>query len=299
MITRLRYVGWIVESVEQTVNDLRRIFNIKTTDILDGQGGISTKVIFPNDCGLYIRERNGADSYLSDFYKNHGENLDHISLESDNIHEEYERLVKAGVKLTVNDILDEPEGRTITVPGDNGIGFMVKIVQPDVGGSAPDDGGCTNPNILGLQHVGVTVQDMDSFIARFEELFGLNASELREDQHYGTQKDMMINTGNDRLWLHVVQTDDPENRAFQFRQKHGDGLEHLCIEFDDIRIAVKQSMNAGIPLFQHKIYLDRDDGFESFVYPEYNHGVTVEQIEPYEDSRGYRPRLRSKQMAVC
>jgi len=28
---------------------------------------------------------------------------------------------------------------------------------------------------------------------------------------------------------------------------------------------------------------------ESFVYPEYNHGFTVELIEPYPTSRDYRP----------
>ena len=100
----------------------------------------------------------------------------------------------------------------------------------------------------------------------------------------------MIECTNDRLWLHLVQTDDSENRVYQFMKNHGAGLEHLCVEVDDIRKAVKQVKSTGTPFFQHKIYLDREDGFEAFVYPEYNHGVTVELIEPYEDSRGYRPR---------
>jgi len=100
---------------------------------------------------------------------------------------------------------------------------------------------------------------------------------------------MMIEPGNDRLWLHLVESTDPENRVTQFMAKHGEGLEHLCFEFDDIRKAVRRVQEAGVPLYQHKIYLDRADGFEAFVYPEYNHGVTVELIEPYPTSRGYRP----------
>ena len=44
-----------------------------------------------------------------------------------------------------------------------------------------------------------------------------------------------------------------------------------------------------MPLEQNKIYLDRADGFEYFVNPEYNHGITVELIEPYPTSRGYCP----------
>jgi len=41
-------------------------------------------------------------------------------------------------------------------------------------------------------------------------------------------------------------------------------------------------------LYQNKIYLDREDGFEAFVYPQHLHGVTIELIEPYASSRGYR-----------
>ena len=69
---------------------------------------------------------------------------------------------------------------------------------------------------------------------------------------------------------------------------HGEGLEHLCLEFRDIRDAVKQVRSAGVPLYENKIYLDRDDGFEAFIYPEHMHGVTIELIEPYATSRGYR-----------
>jgi len=293
MITKLRYVGWVVDNLEEVTADIDRIFSMKTTGIENGPYGKTTRMLFPNECWLFIREKSADDAAAYEFYQQHGENLDHIALESDNIREELERLQKAGLTLTEADIKDESEGRTITVPAEGPIGFMVKIIQPGKGSFTFDKRLCSNPNMLGLQHIGVAVKDMDATTGRFEELFGLKALDLREDQHYGTQKDMMIETGNDRLWLHLVQTDDPENRVFQFRQKHGEGLEHLCVEFDDIRIAVKTTKAAGVPLFMHKIYLDREDGFESFVYPEYNHGVTVEQIEPYEDSRGYRPRPRS------
>jgi hypothetical protein len=86
-----------------------------------------------------------------------------------------------------------------------------------------------------------------------------------------------------------VEPHAPGHRVRQFMDRHGEGLEHLCIEVADIRQAVWLAKQAGVPLEQNKIYLDRADGFESFVYPEYNHGITVELIEPYPTSRGYRP----------
>jgi methylmalonyl-CoA/ethylmalonyl-CoA epimerase len=98
-----------------------------------------------------------------------------------------------------------------------------------------------------------------------------------------------VPTSNDRLWLHVVASQDPENRVTQFVSKYGEGLEHLAIEVADIREAVKRVKTAGVPLHLHKIYLDREGRSEAFVYPEHNHGVTVELVEPYPTSGGYRP----------
>ncbi len=73
----------------------------------------------------------------------------------------------------------------------------------------------------------------------------------------------------------------------------GEGLEHICIEVDDIREAVKRVTGTGTPFFDHKIFTNRPDGFEAFVYPEYSTGVTVELIEPYGTSREYRLRIVS------
>lgn len=291
MINKLRYVGWVVESLEKATDDINKIFGLTGIKVEEGQE-TATRILLPNECWLYLREAEKTDELGRAFFQQHGENLDHLGFETDNIEEELERLQKAGMKYTKNDIADTPEGLVITVPAEDATGFTVKLIQPKPQSFQFDKAQCSNPNVLGLQHIGVAVKDMEYTIKRFKELFGLAAEDLREDQHYGTQKDMMINTGNDRLWLHLVQTDDPENRVFQFRRVHGENLEHLAIEVDDIRKAVKQVQAADVPLFLHKIYLDREDGFESFVYPEYNHGVTVELIEPYEDSRGYRPRPR-------
>jgi catechol 2,3-dioxygenase-like lactoylglutathione lyase family enzyme len=113
---------------------------------------------------------------------------------------------------------------------------------------------------------------------------------LRTDQHDGKQRDVMVVPGNDRLWIHIVESWGPTERVTKFVQEKGEGLEHLCIEVEDIREAVKRVTAAGVPLYEHKIFTNRPDGFEAFVYPEHTTGVTVELIEPYPTSRGYRER---------
>lgn len=293
MITKLRYIGWIVENLEKAADDINKLFGMKLVKSEDASDGKSGRIFFPNDCWLYVREHDKNDDYSSSFYENHGENLDQLGFESDDINAELDRLKKAGLKVSKDDIKDTKEGLTITIGAEDATGFALKIIQPHADSFKFASDLCSNPEVLGLQHIGVSVKDLKFTINRFDELLGLKAADLRADQHYGTQKDMMIDTGNDRMWLHLVETDDPENRVCQFKDIHGEALEHLAVEVDDIRVAVNRVKTTGVFLFEHKIYLDREDGFEAFVYPPDNHGVTVELIEPYEDSRGYRPRPRS------
>jgi methylmalonyl-CoA/ethylmalonyl-CoA epimerase len=175
------------------------------------------------------------------------------------------------------------------VPPEYVSGVRVDVLQPTTGHwehDAPSD----ISGVLGLQHIGVAVEDLDAAIDAFKTLFGLAPRGLRDDQHGGEQLDMMIEPGNDRLWLHVTQSWGPNARVRHFLDRVGQGLEHLCIEVDDIREAVIRVTDAGVPIDDHKIFTNRPDGFEAFVYPEFTTGVTVELIEPYPTSRGYRPR---------
>jgi hypothetical protein len=249
---------------------------------------LDARIMLPNECWLHVVQNWNPESRVNRFLRSHGEGLEHIALESNDIEADVAHLRETGVPLFQDQIFNAPDGYEAFVYPEHAIGFTVELIQPHKTSWGFDPNKLSNLNVLGLQHIGVAVKDVIPASTRFAGLFGLSARDLRTDQHYGTQKDVMIETGNDHMWLHLVASQDPGNRVTQFLDKYGEGLEHLSFEVADIREAVKRSKAAGVPLFQHKIYLDREDGFEAFVYPEHNHGVTVELIEPYPTSRGYR-----------
>lgn len=293
MILRLHHIGLVVESLEKAVANYDKLFGFKATDFRNNQGKgfqLDARIMIPNECWLHLVQNWNPESRVNKFLNSHGEGLEHIALETDNIEADVAHLRSIGVPVYQDTIFNAADGFEAFVYPEDGIGFTVELIQPHKTSYYWEPEKVSNPNFKGLQHIGVAVKNVAAATAKFEKLFGLKAVGLRTDQHYGTQKDMMIEPGNDRLWLHLVESTDPENRVTQFMDKYGEGLEHLCFEIDDIRKSVKRVQAAGVPLFQHKIFLDRPDGFEAFVYPEYNHGVTVELIEPYPTSRGYRPR---------
>jgi methylmalonyl-CoA/ethylmalonyl-CoA epimerase len=291
MIIRLSHIGLVCENLDATLKNYEKVFGLRAVDFRNNQGKgfqFDARIMLANECWLHLVQNWNPEARVNKFLNKHGEGLEHLCLETDDIEADVAYLRKIGVSLFQDTIFNAADGFEAFVFPDDAIGFTVELIQPHANSWKFDATKLSNPNILGLQHIGVAVKDILSATQKFEKLFGLKATKLRTDQHDGKQRDMMIELGNDRLWLHLVESTDQENRVTQFMDRHGEGLEHLCLEVDDIRKAVKQVQSAGIPLYQQKIYLDRADGFESFVYPEYNQGVTIELIEPYPTSRGYR-----------
>jgi methylmalonyl-CoA/ethylmalonyl-CoA epimerase len=139
--------------------------------------------------------------------------------------------------------------------------------------------------IVRFQHAGLAVGDLGAACERFERLFGLEARDFRDDQGGGMQYDARILLGN-QCWLHVVQNWNPESRVYRFMEEHGEGLEHIALETDDIEADVQHLRDIGVPVYRDKIF-DAQDGFEAFVYPDQTLGVTVELIQPHPTSWTY------------
>lgn len=291
MIIRLQHVGLVVRNLHDFSESFDRLFGIRALDLRKDQGGgfqLDSRIIFPNECWLHVVQNWNSESRVNKFLSTHGEGIEHIALETDNIEADVAHLRGIGVPIYQDKIFNAPDGFEAFIYPDDALGFTIELIQPHETSWRFDASKVTNPNVLGLQHIGLVIKNVEEAGKYFERLFGIIPTNPRTDQHDGQQRDFIFEVGNDRLWLHAIEPLVPEHRVYQFMIKHGEGLEHLAIEVADIRKAVMQVQSAGVPLEQNKIYLNRPDGFEAFVLPEYTCGVTIELIEPYPLSRGYR-----------
>lgn len=292
MILGLLYVGFAVDNVDRTRRTFKELLGLPgermaPDPFLGTDKG--ARLAFPNECWLYVMESQQPSSHIYQFIEQRGSGLERVAFLTDDIEAEFERVRQTGVTLSDDALADTFSGRRFVVPAEHVSGVTVELCQPSPG-SWGFDAATNISGVLGLQHIGVAVRNLEATCKAFEQLFDLRARDLRTNQHGGEQKDVMIDPGNDRLWLHVTQSWGENARVRQFLHEKGEGLEHLCIEVDDIREAVNRVSGRGVPLFNHKIFTNRPDGFEAFVYPEHSTGVTIELIEPYPTSRGYRPR---------
>ena len=141
--------------------------------------------------------------------------------------------------------------------------------------------------ILRLQHIGMVVHDLGDACNSFERALGLPARDFRDDQGQGMQLDARILLGNE-CWLHLVQNWNRESRVNRFLRERGEGLEHICIETDDIEADVAHLREIGVGVWENRI-LDANDGYEAFVFPDKLPGLTVELIQSHERSWYYPP----------
>lgn len=292
MIVSLLYVGFAVHNVDATRRAFHELIGLPGTSLEpDPHLGADklARIPFPNGCWLCVMESEQPESPVRRFLDRRGPGLERVAFCSDDIEAEFGRVQQAGVPLADGALLDTPWDRRFVVPREYLNGVTAQVVQPKAA-TWVHDAPVNISGVLGLQHIGVAVRDIEAACSAFEGLLDLRARALRTDQHGGEQKDAMVEPGNDRLWLHVTESWGENARVRHFLDEKGEGLEHLCIEVADIREAVQRVTGRGVPIHEHKIFTNRPDGFEAFVYPEHMTGVTIELIEPYPTSRGYRPR---------
>lgn len=125
MIKELNHIGIVVESIDATMQTLTSIFGAKELDrkAFPDLGQTSYMVQLGNIL-LEIMEPIGTEGVVPKYLKQHGQGLHHISLLSENVHQEYLSIAEKGVR-----ILGDSEGELhviFTHPKDtNGVIFEI------------------------------------------------------------------------------------------------------------------------------------------------------------------------------
>jgi methylmalonyl-CoA/ethylmalonyl-CoA epimerase len=134
--------------------------------------------------------------------------------------------------------------------------------------------------LLGIDHVGLAVRDLDEAIARWSKTFGLEVSHREINESQGIEEAMLDLADGTRLQL--LAPLNSESTIAKFLERSGEGMQQLAFRVTDIEQAMANVLDAGMRLIYPESRIGTAGSLINFVHPKDVGGVLVELVQPVD-----------------
>ena len=130
--------------------------------------------------------------------------------------------------------------------------------------------------ILGIEHVGIAVKDLNSISEIFGDLLGLDLHrrEKIEDQHVITD---IYHAGKDKL--EFLKATSPDSPIAKFLEKRTEGVHHIALIVDNLQSALDYLNEHDVQLIDKSPRIGAEGLKIAFIHPKSTGGVLVELCE--------------------
>ena len=145
----------------------------------------------------------------------------------------------------------------------------------------PSDLGSVLPGLLGLDHVGVAVADLETAISFYRDVLGMRVVH-REDNLDQQVAEVMLTSSEagpvrNQLQLLMPLTEDSVLNRFLMRR--GSGLHHVAYAVSDVRSASTILRHCGVRVLYDAPRAGTRGSQINFVHPKDTGGVLLELVE--------------------
>lgn len=134
--------------------------------------------------------------------------------------------------------------------------------------------------LLGIDHVGLAVRDLDEAIAGWSKTFGLEVSHREINESQGIEEAMLDLADGTRLQLLAPLNAD--STIAKFLERSGEGMQQLAFRVTNIDDAMANVLSAGMRLIYPESRIGTAGSKINFVHPKDVGGVLIELVQPVD-----------------
>lgn len=127
--------------------------------------------------------------------------------------------------------------------------------------------------IKGLSHVGVAVSNLDEAVKTYKSVLGLEPRYVKE------VKDQKIRVASFKVGgssIELFEPTDPSSTVAVFLSKRGEGMHHIALNVEDIRVALQNAQDAGASVIDKEPRIGAEGRLIAFLHPKSTRGTLVE-----------------------
>lgn len=134
--------------------------------------------------------------------------------------------------------------------------------------------------IIGVDHVGIAVADLDEAIAWYGATFGLVSTHEETNEEQGVREAMLSAPGDDGTAVQLLAPLRPDSAIGKFLDRNGPGIQQVAYRVTDIDATCAALRDKGLRLLYDEPRRGTADSRINFLHPKDAGGVLVELVEP-------------------
>lgn len=134
--------------------------------------------------------------------------------------------------------------------------------------------------VIGVDHVGIAVADLDEAIAWYGSMFGLVATHTETNEEQGVREAMLSAPGDGGAAIQLLAPLRPDSPIGRFLDRNGPGIQQMAYRVADLDATCVALRAKGVRLLYDAPRRGTANSRINFVHPRDAGWVLVELVEP-------------------
>ena len=134
------------------------------------------------------------------------------------------------------------------------------------------------PGLIGIDHVGIAVSDLEAAIIFYRDVFGLRLAHIEVNEKQGVREAMMA-VGDSGSSIQLLAPYGPDSTIAKFLEKSGPGIQQMAYRVTDIEAACTALRSSGLRLLYESPLQGTAGSLINFIHPKDAGGVLVELVQ--------------------